>query len=187
MEKVRDPDVRKFIENCLAVASKRLPARELLSDPFLQNDASKEQPEFSQSSRKSLNLQVMLDKDEIPEPDNKEESGQHVCVEDPSTLVFQPAHHEPSDLKSAYLEHNILKSDGYMESSSNNEQNRNEERELLTEPATLSKDDQRLRILDFRIKGKKRDDNTVSLRFRIANIQGNLLYYVLPSIFQWYK
>lgn len=34
--KVKDPEVRKFVEKCLASASERLSAKELLKDPFLQ-------------------------------------------------------------------------------------------------------------------------------------------------------
>jgi WNK lysine deficient protein kinase len=36
--KVKDPMVRQFVEKCLATASKRLSAKELLEDPFLQVD-----------------------------------------------------------------------------------------------------------------------------------------------------
>lgn len=36
--KVKDPEVRQFVEKCLATVSCRLPARELLKDPFLQID-----------------------------------------------------------------------------------------------------------------------------------------------------
>ncbi|WOL15218.1 putative serine/threonine-protein kinase WNK9 [Canna indica] len=36
--RVKDPEVRQFVEKCLATASKRLSARELLEDPFLQVD-----------------------------------------------------------------------------------------------------------------------------------------------------
>ncbi|KAH9327248.1 hypothetical protein KI387_007426, partial [Taxus chinensis] len=38
LDKVNDPCVRQFIEKCLTTASKRLSARELLMDPFLQNE-----------------------------------------------------------------------------------------------------------------------------------------------------
>lgn len=34
--KVKDPDIRQFIEKCLATVSCRLSAKELLNDPFLQ-------------------------------------------------------------------------------------------------------------------------------------------------------
>ncbi|XP_065852721.1 probable serine/threonine-protein kinase WNK9 isoform X2 [Euphorbia lathyris] len=36
--KVKDPEVRQFVEKCLATVSLRLSARELLNDPFLQFD-----------------------------------------------------------------------------------------------------------------------------------------------------
>lgn len=36
--KVKDPEVRRFVEKCLATVSLRLPARELLNDPFLLID-----------------------------------------------------------------------------------------------------------------------------------------------------
>ncbi|KAL0925922.1 hypothetical protein M5K25_004298 [Dendrobium thyrsiflorum] len=36
--KVEDPEVRKFVEKCIAKVSERLSARELLNDPFLQID-----------------------------------------------------------------------------------------------------------------------------------------------------
>ncbi|KAL8121735.1 putative serine/threonine-protein kinase WNK9 isoform X3 [Apium graveolens] len=36
--KVNDPEVREFIEKCLATVTCRLPARQLLKDSFLQND-----------------------------------------------------------------------------------------------------------------------------------------------------
>lgn len=35
---MKDPTVRCFVEKCLATASQRLSARELLEDPFLQGD-----------------------------------------------------------------------------------------------------------------------------------------------------
>lgn len=38
MYKVKDPEVRQFVEKCLATVSLRLSARELLNDPFLQID-----------------------------------------------------------------------------------------------------------------------------------------------------
>ncbi|MQL90079.1 hypothetical protein Taro_022667, partial [Colocasia esculenta] len=42
LEKVNDPEVRAFIEKCITKASERLPARDLLLDPFLQSDIEDE-------------------------------------------------------------------------------------------------------------------------------------------------
>lgn len=40
--KVKDPEVRAFIEKCIAKVSDRLSAKELLMDPFLYSDGSNE-------------------------------------------------------------------------------------------------------------------------------------------------
>eukprot|EP00250_Pteridium_aquilinum_P012100 c20511_g1_i1 orf=455-3232(+) len=42
LDKVKDPEMRKFVEKCLASASERLHAKELLIDPFLQIDEDQE-------------------------------------------------------------------------------------------------------------------------------------------------
>lgn len=38
LNKIKNPHLREFVEKCIAPASRRLPARELLMDPFLQED-----------------------------------------------------------------------------------------------------------------------------------------------------
>lgn len=38
LAKVKDPAVKAFIVKCIAKVSDRLPAKELLMDPFLQSD-----------------------------------------------------------------------------------------------------------------------------------------------------
>ncbi|PIA51648.1 hypothetical protein AQUCO_01100485v1 [Aquilegia coerulea] len=42
LEKVQDPEVKDFIEKCIAKVSARLPAKELLDDPFLQTEGESE-------------------------------------------------------------------------------------------------------------------------------------------------
>ncbi|KAB2609264.1 serine/threonine-protein kinase WNK3 [Pyrus ussuriensis x Pyrus communis] len=42
LAKVTDPGVKAFIEKCIVKVSERLPAKELLMDPFLQSDANRE-------------------------------------------------------------------------------------------------------------------------------------------------
>lgn len=42
LAKVTDPDVRAFIEKCIAKVPDRLPAKELLNDPFLWSDEESE-------------------------------------------------------------------------------------------------------------------------------------------------
>ncbi|KAI3880357.1 hypothetical protein MKW92_027887 [Papaver armeniacum] len=45
--KVKNPEVRRFIEKCLVAASRRLSARELLNDPFLRIDNYEETDDIS--------------------------------------------------------------------------------------------------------------------------------------------
>ncbi|KAL0542372.1 hypothetical protein IC582_022477 [Cucumis melo] len=54
LEKVLDPQVKQFIEKCLVPASMRLPASELLKDPFLVAESPKE---HSSELSRSLNEQ----------------------------------------------------------------------------------------------------------------------------------
>lgn len=57
---MKDPGVKQFIEKCISKVSERLPARELLLDPFLQPDGENEtvghslQSDMSQSGRQFL-------------------------------------------------------------------------------------------------------------------------------------
>lgn len=39
LAEVKDPEVKKFIEKCIAHVSERLSAKDLLQDPFLQLDS----------------------------------------------------------------------------------------------------------------------------------------------------
>ncbi|KAG6500254.1 hypothetical protein ZIOFF_040097 [Zingiber officinale] len=56
LAKVTDPEVRQFIEKCLVSASERLPAKELLKDPFLQINNKKESlSDIVQVSKNMLN------------------------------------------------------------------------------------------------------------------------------------
>ncbi|XP_008811742.1 probable serine/threonine-protein kinase WNK3 [Phoenix dactylifera] len=48
LAKVKDPTIKRFIEKCIASASERLPARELLRDPFLLPDIENERSSYLQ-------------------------------------------------------------------------------------------------------------------------------------------
>ncbi|CAD5185587.1 unnamed protein product [Musa acuminata subsp. malaccensis] len=53
LAKVKDPGVKRFIEKCIANVSERLPARELLLDSFLQEDADTDSIGYSLRSSSS--------------------------------------------------------------------------------------------------------------------------------------
>ncbi|XP_024519220.1 probable serine/threonine-protein kinase WNK9 [Selaginella moellendorffii] len=68
LDKVKDPEVRSFIQKCLATASKRLPARELLKDPFLQCESDRD---GVADSLPSLNKDRVNDMEELVKPNEK--------------------------------------------------------------------------------------------------------------------
>ncbi|KZV25678.1 hypothetical protein F511_04739 [Dorcoceras hygrometricum] len=51
LEKVKDPEVRIFVEKCISKVSERLSAKELLMDPFLQPDEDSENRGYSLKSQ----------------------------------------------------------------------------------------------------------------------------------------
>ncbi|KAM7472323.1 hypothetical protein LguiA_010506 [Lonicera macranthoides] len=127
LTKVTDPKVKEFIEKCLVPASERLPARELLKDPFLQLENPKEPihnplllPNQILASLSSLNFGPLS-------MDIDSEYNQSVCTESncgSPSLVFE-----------------------FQRMHQNNE---------------------------FRLRGKKNDDNSISLTLRIADPCGRV-------------
>ncbi|XP_030938311.1 probable serine/threonine-protein kinase WNK3 isoform X2 [Quercus lobata] len=75
LAKVTDPSVRAFIEKCIAKASERLPAKELLMDPFLRSD------EDYESIGRSLSLRTRHSKgsfDQIDIGENAKDSSPEI-------------------------------------------------------------------------------------------------------------
>ncbi|KAH7280509.1 hypothetical protein KP509_36G000400 [Ceratopteris richardii] len=163
LDKVKDPDVRKFIENCLAVASKRLPARELLSDPFLQCDTNKEQSECP-----SMVVAQMESVRERLGSVTKEQGESSLCH-----LTSKLENAEPKT--DACFDESKSSVEAPLKSVSSNEALSNSDCDSGTVSGILQ-DEQSPRGRDFRVKGKKKDENTVSLRLRIADSQGHVRY-----------
>ncbi|XP_059651205.1 serine/threonine-protein kinase WNK8-like isoform X2 [Cornus florida] len=128
LDKVNDPEVKKFIEKCLVPASKRLPAKELLKDPFLQlgnlKDPIRDPLQLPSPSPRPLNLlnSGPLSMDIDPE------YNQSVCTDSNSGSPHSPF------LELQRMHHNN----------------------------------------DFRLRGKKNDDNSISLTLRIADSCGRV-------------
>lgn len=140
--KVEDPEVRQFVEKCLATVSRRLPARELLKDPFLQID------DYSYDSRL---IACQPDIDEM------------------GPILRQP-YFEPIDDTSSLI-------NGY----SNNQSYEIVEKGWDYDAIGIEhhaidfftgQEDEHLTNVDITIKGKRRDDDGIFLRLRIADKEG---------------
>ncbi|KAL8515215.1 hypothetical protein ACS0TY_014070 [Phlomoides rotata] len=148
--KVQDPEVRRFVEKCLATVSHRLSAWELLNDPFLQID------DHGYDLR-PLNYQG--DYDEL------------------GPLLKQPllsAHHSTtSSLVNGYS--NYIGYEHEQDFDSHSVEYEATEINLFTSP-----EDDHLDNVDITIKGRKSEDDNIFLRLRIADKEGRFRNIYFP-------
>ncbi|XP_016733398.2 probable serine/threonine-protein kinase WNK9 isoform X3 [Gossypium hirsutum] len=133
--KVKDPEVREFIEKCLATVSHRLTAMELLRDPFLQIDDYGSDLRLIEYQRDSYDAGPLM-----------RQPLYDVHVSNKSSLV---------NGYSNYLGYGHESNIGY---------NSHE-----YETSELDLEDGHLGDVDLIIKGKRRDDDGLFLRLRIAD------------------
>ncbi|KAJ9682292.1 hypothetical protein PVL29_018260 [Vitis rotundifolia] len=147
--KVRDPEVREFVEKCLATVSLRLSARELLQDPFLQIDDCESDLRPIECRR---------------EPD------------DMVPLLRQPFleyHHSNSSFSNGYsnaVDFEAHNGWGYQP--------------LEMEPTGIElfeyHEDEHPANVDISIKGKRREDDGIFLRLRIADKEDHIRNIYFP-------
>ncbi|KAG0617775.1 hypothetical protein M758_4G014100 [Ceratodon purpureus] len=172
LEKVKDPEVRAFIEKCLAIASRRLPARELLMDPFLQCEGDREAldtlPNLSHLKMGPINPKETCNEDRLSSNNKKE-------------LIEQKMmHSQENETKLQSDERPTTENNPSNETSKRiiNGKNQSQEDDLQIHQHfsndKYSKRERPRRSVDFRVKGKRRDDDTINLRLRIANLEGHI-------------
>lgn len=171
---MKDPDVRAFVEKCLATASRRLPARELLMDPFLQCDGDRETLEstscmsLSKSRPEDMEeLGTVLTEEQMPNSIAGERFGHKVPQGDNSKGMRARGDERTSIASASNSMHKPLpggKSEFHEE-----ERHHGHHQHFNNKYA---KEDRPRRSRDFRVKGKRRDDDTIYLRLRIADPEG---------------
>ncbi|KAL2641628.1 hypothetical protein R1flu_009215 [Riccia fluitans] len=198
LERVKDAEVRGFVEKCLATASRRLPARELLMDPFLLGDGDSVNldyaPTMSHSECRSDDMDELgsivegpLTKEDTIKEDNLKlgryagnrgsKPGGLSSTFRENMVFISPDRAGSSPLPSPQYHHRDVQSDASRKSSEDLEDDddskdrTNEDRNSLT---FQHKGERQRRSMDFRVKGKRRDEDTVSIRLRIANNDGHI-------------
>ncbi|KAL6982131.1 non-specific serine,threonine protein kinase [Sarracenia purpurea var. burkii] len=126
--KVNDPEVKNFIEKCLVPASQRLPAKELLKDPFLHSQTQKE-----------------LIRDPLQLPNQLPHSSRTLNT-GPHSMEIDPEYN-----RSVFTESNCGSPHCPVVEFQRMHQNN-----------------------EFRLRGTKNDDNSVSLALRIADSGGRV-------------
>ncbi|XP_030534801.1 serine/threonine-protein kinase WNK1 isoform X2 [Rhodamnia argentea] len=99
--KVEDPEVRQFVEKCLATASHRLSARELLDDPFLRVDERESDLRSLDNGREVDEMGPMSREPYVPCSDGSYSTG--YC----NGYGYTPANHwgyHPAELASSGME-----------------------------------------------------------------------------------
>ncbi|XP_074328607.1 putative serine/threonine-protein kinase WNK1 [Apium graveolens] len=151
LSKVKDPEVRQFIDKCLANASTRLSARELLRDPFLQTENF--EPNFA-AIECHIEFNYVNPVIPNPPPDYKDDSFSNGSFEEYSIPNVQNGvSYQIHD-----IEHNEI--DLF-------EHNDDEQEEHLSK-------------LDITIKGKKKSDGSIFLRLRILDKEDNVRNIYFP-------
>ncbi|MCO5612228.1 hypothetical protein L7F22_066491 [Adiantum nelumboides] len=150
LEKLKDKELRQFVEKCLDPASKRLPARELLMDPFLQYDKDTDPPE----------CQPVLSRNASKSNDMQEFGALLHSISTKSSKVNSPT--PVSDGRLA---------GGFAEALPKNHIKRLGCSDLKHEKTT--------RNVDLKVKGKRRENEIVYLRLRIS-AEGNVRVIHFP-------
>ncbi|KAF9673709.1 hypothetical protein SADUNF_Sadunf10G0052400 [Salix dunnii] len=142
--KVKDPVMQKFVEKCLATVSSRLSARELLNDPFLQIDDSGCDLRPIDYYQGDLNGVDLLVRQPL--------YGTHHCN---SSLTDGYTNYMGYDLENEIEYHQL---------------------ELKTSPIDLftCQEDEHLENVAVAIKGRRREDDSIFLRLRIADVEGRI-------------
>lgn len=158
LNKIKDPQTRAFIEKCLVAAPQRLPAKELLLDPFLQCDGYKE---FTDCTQPSTSV--------MPRPGDKKE--EFTALEEEGTSGndeissicndVNVVSHPPS-------EYSATDTDGENEIPPGSET----EKICSSPPLASLEVRSSMNGKEFKLKGKIKDNNKISVHFRIADQEG---------------
>ncbi|XP_060179070.1 probable serine/threonine-protein kinase WNK9 isoform X1 [Lycium barbarum] len=146
--KVTDPEVRRFVEKCLATVSHRLSAKELLDDPFLRVDdyvsSDSDTPNYLQDS---CELDPTLGHRLLSFDNNSLSNG---CL---GYLGYEPE----DDSYCHQLEYDANEIDLFTDNEEDDMEN-----------------------VDISIKGRRREDDGIFLRLRIADKEGHVRNIYFP-------
>ncbi|KAK4782754.1 hypothetical protein SAY86_007128 [Trapa natans] len=142
--KLNEPQVREFVEKCLATVSSRLSARELLQDPFLRVDEPHSDLRWMDYAWENDHLGPMVKQpchnhSDILHIDDKDYTNGYDCLM--QNECGYPGELEPSGVK-------------------------------LFQYHDDEHDDEVYASVDISIKGKRREDGSVHLKLRIADKEG---------------
>eukprot|EP01018_Ginkgo_biloba_P025529 Gb_22252 [translate_table: standard] len=165
LDKVKDPEVRQFVEKCLATVSKRLPARELLMDPFLQCEVERESTDPASLSSQLYSLRKGLK--------NEPSLGSSFSEASYASKLGRGNFERAEDLKLPGPSNTMTGS--YMLTKPTKLEHYHHQENYLageTSPSCAKEDNSRVGR-GFTVKGQRKDHNTVFFSLRIADSKGH--------------
>ncbi|GAA0169359.1 non-receptor serine/threonine protein kinase [Lithospermum erythrorhizon] len=150
--KVKDPEVREFIEKCLATVSLRLSAKELLNDPFLRINDGK-------LVSKEAGIQDELD---FVDP----------LLKQP---FFEIDYERKTYTDGSNKDYTLEDQNGQA-----HDQNEFEQSGIQLFDINGHEDNEHFADLDITIKGKQREDGSIFLRLRILDKEGHVRNIYFP-------
>lgn len=160
--KVKDPEVKCFIEKCLATVSLRVSARELLDDPFLRIDDG----EFDLRS---------VDMDDsvgplVRQPHHLPDYYNYPSNSSSLNRQYSNGYNSPNEYQNgwAYNPPETEETHGIELFECRNDDDQEE--------------DKRSGNVDITIKGKRRDDGGLFLRLRIADKEGKIFCFTITLV-----
>lgn len=158
LNKIKDPQTRAFIEKCLVAAPQRLPAKELLLDPFLQCDGSKESTDCTQPSTSVM-----------PGTGDKKEAFTVLEEGDPSgNDEISSICNDVNVVSYPASEYSSADTDGEYQIPHGSET----EKIGYSLPYACLEVQSSTNGKEYKLKGKKKDNKKISVRFRIADQGG---------------
>lgn len=158
LNKIKDPQTRAFIEKCLVAAPERLPAKELLLDPFLQCDGCKESTDCTQPS-----TSVMPGTGDKKETFTVSEEGGPSGNDEISSIC-----NDVNVVSYPASEYSSADTDGEYQIPHGSET----EKICYGLPFASLEVQSPTSGKEYKLKGKKKDNNNISVRFRIAEPGG---------------
>ncbi|KAJ8760726.1 hypothetical protein K2173_017813 [Erythroxylum novogranatense] len=161
--KVNDPEVRQFVEKCLATVSLRLSARELLNDPFLKMDGC-------DSDSRQLNYGG--------------DDGTGPLIKQPYLEFNGSGNSHCNGFSNDYSYDTINSYNSYSNGYGGDAHNDWDFHPVEIEPSGIEffehHDDESSANVDISIKGKRREDDSIFLRLRIADREGRIRNIYFP-------
>lgn len=168
LNKVKNSDLRRFVEKCIATASRRLPARELLMDPFLQFDEVRDLVAEAPTTPDAFDGFRVL----MGSSSDRQLSFMNRNLASVGSFSSARSFSSLPDIQAPMLPAVVSLNSRIWHGHNNGKVHELTSSHLI--------EDKVGKKMDFRVKGKRRENDIVYLRLRIADTEGQVRIIHFP-------